>query len=326
VRLAMKRVLVVGGSGFIGTRLTSRLLELGHDVAIFDKAPSALHASRAVIGDVRDAAALRSAVDGFDCIVALAAEHRDDVRPASLYHDVNVGGAANLVRAAAAADVRRIVFVSSVAVYGLDQPLADESAPLRPTGDYGRSKVLAERMHADWVAAAPHRSLLILRPVVVFGEGNRGNVYNLAEQLRRRRFAMVGSGRNHKAIAYVGNLVEFIARRLDGAPGASVLNYADAPDYRSGELVARLCDLLGRRPPRWRLPYAAALVAGHAFDLLAWLLHRPLPFSAARVRKFCARTQVSIAALEATGFERPVGLDEGLARMVADLRRTPGQS
>jgi nucleoside-diphosphate-sugar epimerase len=325
MRDAMKRVLIVGGSGFIGTRLASLLLELGHDVVIFDKAPSTVHASRIVRGDVRDAAALRAAVEGVDAIVALAAEHRDDVRPASLYHDVNVGGAANLVRAATQAGVRRIVFVSSVAVYGLDQPLAGENAPLRPAGDYGRSKVLAERIHDEWVAGDPRRSLMTLRPVVVFGEGNRGNVYTLAEQLRRGRFAMVGSGRNRKAIAYVGNLVEFIARNLDGARGRIVLNYADPPDYRSGELVARLCELLGRTPPRHHLPYPLALAAGRAFDALAWLLGRPLPFSAARVRKFCARTQVSIAALQATGFARPFTLDEGLARMVDAMRRQAAQ-
>ncbi|MGN6517849.1 MAG: NAD-dependent epimerase/dehydratase family protein [Dokdonella sp.] len=322
----MTRVLVVGGSGFIGSRLASRLLELGHEVALFDKAPSMLHAPRLVRGDVRDAAALADAVQGFDCIVALAAEHRDDVRPESLYHDVNVGGAANLVRAAAIAGVRRIVFVSSVAVYGLDQPLADEAAPLRPAGAYGHSKVLAERIHEEWADAGPQRSLLVLRPVVVFGEGNRGNVHTLAEQLRRGRFAMVGSGRNHKAIAYVGNLVEFIARHLEGPPGRRVLNYADPPDFRSGDLVARLCELLGRPPPSWRLPYAAAHAAAHACDAVAWCLRRPLPISVARVRKFCARTQVSIAALEATGFERPLSLDEGLARMVAAMRAEADQS
>lgn len=321
----MKRVLVVGGSGFIGTRLVDRLLELGHDPLIFDKAPSAAHPSRVVRGDVRDAAALRAALDGHDCVVALAAEHRDDVRPRSLYREVNVGGAVNLVQAAAHARVRRIVFTSSVAVYGLDQPLADEAAPLRPANEYGRSKQLAERVHEDWADAAADRSLLILRPVVVFGEGNRGNVHTLAEQLRRRRFAMVGAGRNHKSIAYVGNLVEFIARHLDGAPGRVVLNYADPPDFRSGELVARLCVLLGRPPPRLRLPYPLALAAGHACDALAALLRRPLPVSAARVRKFCARTQVSIAALEATGFERPYSLDDGLARMVEAMRRDAAQ-
>jgi nucleoside-diphosphate-sugar epimerase len=314
------RVLVVGGSGFIGTRLCSRLIELGHDVTIFDKAPGTLHAARLIRGDVRDAAALRDAVADIHCIVNLAAEHRDDVRPLSLYHDVNAGGATNLVDAAARAGVRRIVFVSSVAVYGLGQPHADEGASLRPENAYGRSKVLAERIHAQWAAAAAQRSLLTLRPAVVFGEGNRGNVHQLAEQIRRRRFAMVGSGRNRKSMAYVGNLVEFIAQHLDGVPGTIVLNYADAPDCSTGELVARLCALFDRPPPAWHLPYLPALAAGHVLDALGFLLRRSLPISAARVRKFCAPSEISIAALEASGFVRPFSLDEGLARMVARIR------
>lgn len=316
----MTRVLVVGGSGFIGARLCSRLLELGHDVALFDKAPSALHASRLTLGDVRDAEALRGAFSNVDCVIGLAAEHRDDVRPASLYDDVNVGGAANLVTAAANAGVNRIIFVSSVAVYGLGQPHADEAAPLRPDNAYGRSKALAEHVHARWADSAPQRSLLTLRPAVVFGEGNRGNVHQLAEQIRRGRFAMVGAGSNRKAMAYVGNLVEFIVQHLEGAPGKTVLNYADGPDYSTAELVARLGALFDRPPPTWRLPYLPALVAGHVLDVLAFLLRRPLPISAARVRKFCAQTQVSTAALEATGFVPPCSLDEALARMAAQIR------
>src|SRR6185437_10244182 len=97
----MKRIVVIGGSGFIGTHLVSRLVELGRDVGIFDKAPSAAHADLVRLGDVRDEAALSSVLAGADCIVNLAAEHRDDVRPESLYFDVNVGGAKNIVRAAA---------------------------------------------------------------------------------------------------------------------------------------------------------------------------------------------------------------------------------
>src|SRR4051794_1850024 len=128
----MKRILIVGGSGFIGTHLTTRLLALGHRVSIFDKAGSATHPQLVMLGDVRDAPALAAAVAGHDCVINLAAEHRDDVRPATRYFEVNVGGAENLVRAAVEHGVVRLIFLSTVALYGLDSPAADELSTLRP--------------------------------------------------------------------------------------------------------------------------------------------------------------------------------------------------
>lgn len=314
------QITVLGGSGFIGTRLVGALLDAGHTVRIFDKAPSAAYPALATPGDVRDAQAVAQALQGCDCAIDLAAEHRDDVRPATLYFDVNVGGARNIVRAAEAGGVRRIVFLSSVAVYGLDQPLADEAAPLRPCTDYGRSKAEAEAVYSDWVAAAPDmRSLLLVRPTVVFGEGNRGNVFTLIEQLRRGRFAMVGDGANRKSIAYVGNLVDFLLTQLGTAPGVSVCNYADKPDPTMHDLVAALAALLPDRRPVPHVPRALALAGGALFDLLAQLRGRSLPISRARIRKFCADTTVATPALERAGFRPRVGLEDALRRTVASV-------
>ena len=314
----MKRILIVGGSGFIGTHLATRLLALGLRVAIFDKAPSAAHPQLVTIGDVRDAPALAAAAAHCDCIINLAAEHADDVRPQSRYFEVNVDGAKNLVRAASRCTVPRLIFLSTVAVYGLDAPRADESAPPRPFNAYARSKLAAEKVYADWAAAEPGRSLLMLRPSVVFGEGNRGNVYNLIEQIRRRRFVMIGAGRNRKSLAYVGNLVEFIARHVDGTPGSELFNYADSPDPTMHELVARIRALLGQSGRTWSVPYWLGLAAGYAGDALALLLRRAFAVSSVRVRKFCAATQVASTRLDATGFVRPYTLYEGLARTVAE--------
>lgn len=316
----MKRILIVGGSGFIGTHLTARLLALGHHVAIFDKAPSAAYPQLVTIGDVRDAPALAAAAAHRDCIINLAAEHADDVRPQSRYFEVNVDGARNLVRAALECAVPRLIFLSTVALYGLDAPCADESAPPRPFNAYARSKVAAEKVYMDWVAAAPACSLLVLRPTVVFGEGNRGNVYNLIEQIRRHRFVMIGAGRNRKSLAYVGNLVEFIARHIDGAPGHELYNYADPPDPTMRELVARIRVLLGQSGRMWSVPYWVGLAAGYAGDVLALLRRRSCAISSVRVRKFCAATQVASARLDATDFARPYTLDEGLAHTIADMK------
>lgn len=312
-------IIVVGGSGFIGTRLVGALLAGGHAVRIFDKAVSAAYPERVTLGDVRDAKALRLALQGIDCAINLAAEHRDDVRPTHLYFDVNVGGAKHLVAAAEAERVQRLLFVSSVSVYGLEQPMADESARLAPCNDYGRSKVQAEAVYAAWAAHEPAvRALTVLRPCVVFGEGNRGNVHTLIDHIRRHRFIMVGRGDNRKSIAYVGNLVDFIFAQIDNAPGRHLYNYADKPDLSTDELVQNIRSLLpGSRRNRLHLPYPPALAVGYLFDALAALRGRPLSISSARIRKFCADTRIAADAAAHSGFRARISLLDGLARTIA---------
>jgi GlcNAc-P-P-Und epimerase len=315
-------IVVLGGSGFIGSRLVGELAGAGHSVRIFDKRPSAAHPERVTLGDVRDSAALLSALAGCDCVVNLAAEHADDVQPSSLYEDVNVGGARNVVAAAQFHGIERVIFVSSVAVYGLDQPLADESSPLQPCNEYGRSKVAAESVYTAWAGAAPtRRGLFVLRPCVVFGEGNRGNVHNLIDHIRRRRFVMIGNGNNRKSIAYVGNLVDFLCTMIAVPAGVQVCNYADKPDFSTRELVDEIRALLpGTGRTRLRLPYTLALFLGYAFDGLARLRGRPLAISSARVRKFCADTRIAADAVHASGFQPRVSLKQALALTVASLR------
>lgn len=316
----MLKIVVVGGSGFIGTRLVSRLLQLGHEVAIYDIAPSPAHPERAILGDVRDTAALTRALAGADAVVNLAAEHRDDVRPESRYFDVNVNGAESLVAAATANALRRLLFVSSAAVYGFDQPNADESAPLAPANAYGRSKADAERVYRRWCDADAARALLIVRPTVVFGEGNRGNVHRLVEQVRRGRFLMIGDGKNRKSIAYVGNLVEFLCANIEAGAGVHLYNYADKPDKSMAELVAAIAARTGRTAtPSFALPYWIAWSVGCLCDGFAAVVRRPLLISRVRVRKFCSNTQIDTAALARTGFRPPHTIDDGLAKMIAEM-------
>ena len=169
------KVAVIGGSGFIGTRLVARL-HGAHQVKILDKAGSAAFPELVTRVDVCDAAALDRELAGQEAVVHLAAEHRDDVTPTSRYYEVNVAGTQNVLAALARHRIERLVFTSTVAVYGLDRPEPDEDAPLDPFGHYGISKRQAEDLMRAWQAEDPARRLTIVRPSVVFGEANRGNV------------------------------------------------------------------------------------------------------------------------------------------------------
>jgi nucleoside-diphosphate-sugar epimerase len=312
------RVLIVGGSGFIGSRLLVTLTERGHSVTNFDRSLSAIYPELTILGDVRSSDELAAAGAGHDAVIHLAAEHRDDVHPLSLYEEVNVGGARALVAASEKAGINRIVFTSTVAIYGLDKNDAAEDSVPEPFNEYGRTKLAAEQIFRAWADAAQTRSLVVVRPSVVFGEGNRGNVYNLAKQVASGRFLMVGDGSNRKSMSYVGNIVEFLANAIDEPAGQHTFNFADKPDLSTAELMAVLnASMHIARPSRLRLPLALGLAAGHLLDLTARLSGRTFPVSAIRIRKFVADTTVNTDRLIDSGYTPRFTIQEALERTIA---------
>ena len=312
------KVLVVGGSGFIGTRLIAVLLERGHTVTNFDCVQPPTDHAAFVEGDVRNVKQLTSAAAGHDAIVNLAAAHRDDVQPVSLYTEINVDGARSVCEAATTAGISRVVFTSSVAIYGLDKVNPTEEFEPDPFNEYGRTKLQAEEVFTRWAADDDSRSLSIVRPSVVFGEGNRGNVHTLAAQVASGRFIQVGSGSNRKSMSYVGNIVEFLANCLENPAGVRITNFADKPDLSTAELVALLRETLGRtRGSSVKLPLAVGVFAGHCFDALGKITRRQFAISAIRMRKFAAETTVGTDRLEATGYTPRYTLKESLTRTLA---------
>jgi GlcNAc-P-P-Und epimerase len=309
-------ILILGGSGFIGSRLATLLTEQSVPVKIGDLRQSETFPQCWKECDVTDQQSLQQAAGGASVIINLAAEHRDDVRPASRYHDVNVRGAVQVCNAARQTGVQRIIFTSSVAVYGFHPHAVDESGPFQPFNEYGKTKLEAEAVYRAWADEDPNRTLVIIRPTVVFGEGNRGNVYNLLRQLATGRFLMVGSGTNIKSMAYVGNVAAFIAHSLRLGPGVHISNYVDKPDMITRDLVWHIHHCLGRSGQRRRIPKSIAMAGGHLFDLAARVSGSSFSISAIRVRKFCETTQFKADQVTRWGFEPPYSLAEGLERTV----------
>lgn len=311
-------VTVIGGSGFIGTRLIHRLVaDETLKVTLIDKSPSKAYPELFACADVRSLDQLRALIPDGSLIVNLAAEHRDDVRPVSLYDEVNVDGARNLCRVAREKNVKTIVFTSTVAVYGFAPVGTDESGAIAPFNDYGRTKHEAEQVFRSWQSEAPNeRALVIIRPTVVFGEQNRGNVFNLLRQIASGRFIMVGDGENRKSMAYVENVAAFIEYGMKFRPGVHVYNYSDKPDFTMNQLVGAVKRMLGDSGEiRYRLPFFVGYAIGKAFDLVSALTGMRFAISSIRVRKFCADSVYKTAVGE-SGFISPVPLVQALERTV----------
>jgi nucleoside-diphosphate-sugar epimerase len=308
---------LIGASGFVGTRLIELLKQQGnHTLRNIDKSQSRFYPEITTIADVRDKEKLKILLQGQDVVVLLAAEHRDDVSPASLYYDVNVEGTRNVLEAMETCGVKRIIFTSSVAVYGLNKNNPDEKYPADPFNHYGKSKWQAEEVLREWYHKnSQNRNLNILRPTVIFGERNRGNVYNLLKQISAGKFLMVGRGNNVKSMAYVGNVVAFIHFLIcEKTTGYQVFNYVDKPDFTTNELVKHVGNVLQKHSPTLHVPYWIGLSGGYCFDVLAFVTRKKLPISSVRVKKFCATTKFDAQAAHSSGFQAPYSLGEGLER------------
>lgn len=312
----MTKVAVIGGSGFVGTPLIGLLKRTASfEILNIDKNQSALHPDVTEIGNVLDKASLRSLLVGVDVVVLLAAEHRDDVTPTSLYYDVNVWGMNNTLLAMEANGIKHIIFTSSVAVYGLNKDNPNESTTVDPFNHYGKSKWQAEQVLQEWYACHPDWNIHVLRPTVIFGEGNRGNVYNLLRQIASGKFMMIGKGNNQKSMSYIGNIVAFIDFLIrNRQEGYAVYNYVDKPDLTTNDLVHHTGDVLGKKIPAVRIPFWVGLFGGYGFDILARLTRKHWNISSVRVRKFCAVTQYDSSKAMSSGFVPPYTMEEGLQR------------
>ncbi len=310
--MSKSKYLIVGGSGFVGTFLIKELLE--YNISNFDKNPSPFYNNITTIGDVRNKNELV-----FDpnikSVVLLAAEHRDDISPVSLYYDVNVQGTKNILDAMDKSGIKSLIFTSSVAIYGLNKLNPDESMIADPFNHYGKSKWKAEQEIKKWYDNDPKgKTVTIIRPTVIFGERNRGNVYNLLNQICSGRFMMIGKGDNKKSMAYVGNIVALIKNVIEKQElGFHVYNYVDKPDFTMTQLTEVIEEKMDIKLSKIKIPYFVGIIAGYFIDFISVLIKKKFPVSAVRVKKFCATTQFDSTKVNKF-FNSPYTLEEGLKK------------
>ncbi len=307
-------VAIIGGAGFLGTRLAKYLNSKNLDFNLVDKDTSPITTKPIIQADVEDYQSLE-VISQSTAIINLAAAHRDDIKPLSRYDDVNIQGAENVCKCARLHNINKIIFTSSVAIFGFAPGDTDESGEPNYFNDYGRTKYLAEQVYKEWQTEDPeNRCLVIVRPTVIFGEGNRGNVYNLFKQIAHGKFVMIGDGKNVKSMAYVENVAAFLEFSLSFKPGLHIYNYIDKPDYAMNTLVSEVRKMLSKSNNiGLRIPAFLGIAIGHMADFFTKITGKTLLVSSIRIKKFMSTTQF-VSSVNKTGFLPPFSLKEGLAR------------
>jgi nucleoside-diphosphate-sugar epimerase len=269
----MSRIVVTGASGFIGRQLCETLLRRGDQVVAAVRSGNALipaGVERRNTGDLRVRADLQDVLQGADALVHLAArahvmrESASD--PERAFFEANLEVTRHLAQQAAAAAVRRFVFLSSVKVNGertLERPFTEADTP-GPEDAYGRSKWAAEQALFE-IAAESGLEIVVLRPPLVYGPGVKANFLRLLKLVAREVPLPLAGVQNKRSLVSVWNLCDLMALCLHhpAAAGETFL-VSDQEDLSTPELIHILADALRRRPRMF--PFPRSLLQG----LAAW--------------------------------------------------------
>jgi dihydroflavonol-4-reductase len=320
------RVLVTGATGFTGGHLARALRARGHDVVAMVRNESAGAELAAAgialrVADLAKPETLPSVVKHIDVIYNIAALYRQAGLPASVYHQVNATAVGQLVEAAAAAGVRRVVHCSTVGVHGdVEHPPANEDAPLRPGDVYQVAKLEGERIGRD-AAARTGVELVIARPSGIYGPGDR-RLLKLFRGVARGRFVILGDGRIFYHLTHIDDLVEGLRLCGDVAAAAGrtyILAGAEVPTLN--DLTMMIADDAGVSPPRLRLPVWPFWLAGGACEALCAPFGIEPPIYRRRVDFFTKSRAFDISRARAElGYAPSVGLREGIHRTLAWYR------
>lgn len=329
--MAGRLALVTGATGAIGPSVVRELRERGYAVRVLSRTqpqdgllPAGIEVVR---GELANRTSLRDATEGTAIVIHLAALLHQFVPPSEAlnerYREVNVAGTRNVVEAALAAAVERIVYLSTIAVYGpTNGEEADEETLPRPDTPYGSTKLEAERC----VTGALRQGVpigVVLRSAAVYGPRIKGNYRTLAESIARGRYLPIGRGDNRRTLVHERDLARalVLAAEHPDAPGGT-FNVSDGRPHPLAEIVGAMYRAIDRTPPRLRIPVAAARILATGGDVLSRLSGRRMPITRDALNKYLEDVAIDSSRIQRLlEFAPSIDLDAGWRDTMAAIRR-----
>jgi nucleoside-diphosphate-sugar epimerase len=325
----MKKVLVTGANGFIGSNLCRRLLSEGYAVRALVRKSSDLQFLEGtkvtlLYGDITLPETLKAAVDGVEKVFHVAGLAAD-WGPFSLFERINFRGTQNVARAAAEAGVKRFIYVSTVAFHGFGkQNITEDDPPAENLIPYAQTKLMAERWLWEFAKESPMQ-ITAVRPGNVFGVNDRTFLFKYIDALLQGKFAEINHGKSKTCPVYVENLID-IMMTVAVEPQAAGNAYlaTDGLDITWHEFNSALAAALGVPMPKTSIPYPFAMAAAKVYYRLHKLLGlKSEPFlTPYRINNGGKDYHFSIQKLkDHFGYSPAVHLEEGLKRTVESYFR-----
>jgi len=319
----LKVTVIFGGTGFIGVFFAQYLLDAGQadKVYLVDIEPvetnfsefrkkQVAQVSRIVFvkGDVRNSLDWFSPTESVTLIANFAAIHREPGHADFEYYQTNLLGAENVCTWAEKVGCNSIIFTSSISPYGPSEAEKDERSVPSPFTAYGGSKLAAEKIHQIWQARVDQqRRLVIVRPGVVFGPGEGGNVSRLIKAVLHRYFFYMGNQNTRKAGVYVKELCHamwwVLQRQQISGDHVSLFNMSMNPGPSIQDYVNTVCKVAGVQRFVPGVPYRLLLLVAYMIDVIARPLGIKHPFSPVRIRKLVRSNNILPNYLVENGYE-----------------------
>jgi UDP-glucose 4-epimerase len=318
----------------MGPVMVRHLIDAGFEVRAISRSSSAPDTLPRSVeywsGDICDRDFLRRAVKGVNLVFHLAARLHITNPGAELradYRRVNVEGTRNVVDACLAEEVRRLVYFSTINVYGpTPGKYVDEDTPPHPEGIYGETKLAAEELVLAAKGSPSGEALgVVLRMAAIYGPRMKGNYPRLVKALSRGVFLPVGNGRNRRTLVYEQDAVRaaLLAAQHPLAPGR-IYNVSDGEIYILRDIIAAICAAIERRPSRFYLPVRPVRPLARVADGLAGLARRSLNLTA-MVDKFVADIAVRAERIKRElAFQPLYGLQDGWKQAIAAWQKGEG--
>jgi nucleoside-diphosphate-sugar epimerase len=257
------KVLITGGTGFIGSRLAQRCIERGHDVSVLGREDASdveietrtslsKIGVNVIVGTVTDRERMFEVTEDMDVVFHLAAAQHEMNVPDELFRAVNVEGTRNMLDASLEAGVDRFVHGSSIGVYDRDvESVVDEATPLKPDNIYGVTKAEGENVVREYFDKLP---CVIIRISETYGPGDR-RLLKLFRGIKKGVFFVIGNGLNIHQLIYVDDLVDGFLLAAEH-PSATGETFVLAGDERltTNDMVAAIAQAVDVPPKRWRSP------------------------------------------------------------------------
>ena len=309
--------IIFGGSGFIGTHLIHLLknecVKSGDKIYDLDivmpgeegVVPGVVEKNDGVEYirlDVRKPIEFDFKPTADDVIFNLAAVHRTPGHPDHEYFETNIRGAENVTAFAEKHGINKILFTSSIAPYGAAEELKEETTLPTPNTPYGISKLVAEKIHQMWQVKDTKRELTIVRPGIVYGKGEHGNMTRLYKGMKGHYFMYTGRKDTIKACIYVKELVLFFKyRMLDNSfPDMDIFNCTFEPAYN----IEQICETMKKATGlKYRIPLIPGGLLMTAATILGPIGGKKVGIHPARVKKLMVSTNICGKKLAACGYK-----------------------